>query len=67
MGNRLKEFRIREGLSRQELEAASNVNCRDIAAIEDDPEYTPGTKTLERLAGALGSTVDQIFFGQLCN
>lgn len=63
MGNRLKEFRLKRQLSQEDLEAASGVSRAIISAIENDPGYTPTTKTLERLAAALCSTVDQIFFG----
>lgn len=62
MGYRMKQLRRSRQMSREDLEIASGVNRAVISAIEDDPDYTPTTRTLERLAAALGSTVDQIFF-----
>lgn len=63
MGNRLKEFRLKLKISQEELEAKSGISRGTISAIENDPAYNTTTKTLERLATALGATVDQIFFG----
>lgn len=62
MGYRMKQLRHSRQMSREDLEAASGVNRAVISAIEDDPDCTPTIRTLERLAAALGSTVDQIFF-----
>lgn len=61
MGNRLKEFRQRKKISQEELEAASGVSRATISTIENDPGYNTTTKTLEKLATALGSTEEQIF------
>lgn len=63
MGNKLKEFRTKQKVSQEELEAKSGVSRSTISAIENDPTYNTTTKTLERLATALGTTVDRIFFG----
>lgn len=63
MGNRLKEFRLKHKMSQEELESRSGVSRGTISAIENDSTYNTTTKTLERLATALGTTVDQIFFG----
>lgn len=63
MGKRMKEYRLSRQMSQEELSTASGVSRATISAIENDPAYTPTTKTLERLAAALGSTVNQIFFG----
>lgn len=63
MGSRLKEVRLRLKMSQEELEAKSGVSRGTICAIENDPECNTTTKTLEKLATALGTTVDQIFFG----
>lgn len=63
MGNRLKQYRLRLKMSQEELEAKSGISRATISAIENDPAYNTTTKTLERLAAALGTTVDQIFFG----
>lgn len=62
MGNRLKEFRLQKKVSQEELEARSGVSRSTISAIESNPAYNTTTKTLQRLATALGTTVDQIFF-----
>lgn len=63
MGNRMKELRLSRHMSQEDLETVSGISRITISAIENDPNYHPTTKTLERLAAALGSTVDQIFFG----
>lgn len=63
MGNRMKQYRLGLKMSQEELEAKSGISRATISAIENDPAYNTTTKTLERLATALGTTVDQIFFG----
>lgn len=63
MGNRLCEFRKQAKISQEELSAKSGISRSTISSIETDPNYSTTTKTLERLAAALGTTVDQIFFG----
>lgn len=63
MRTQLKAFRRKAKLSQKELEAKSGVSRGTISALENDPAYNPTAKTLERLAAALGATVDQIFFG----
>lgn len=63
MGNRLREFRLKMKMSQEELEEKSGVSRGTICSIENDPNYNTTTKTLAKLATALGTTVDQIFFG----
>jgi len=48
-------------MSQKKLEAASGISRSTISAIENDLSYNPTTKTLERLATALGTAVEQIF------
>lgn len=63
MGERLRQLRLRLGMSQGELEERSGISRATISALENDPDYNTTTKTLERLAVALETTVEQIFFG----
>lgn len=63
MGERLRQLRLRLGMSQGELEERSGISRATISALENDPDYNTTTKTLERLAAALETTVEQIFFG----
>ena len=63
------EFKIREhreaiGMTQEELAKASNVSRGTIVALESGKNKTTTTKTLDRIAKALGTTVDQIFFAK---
>lgn len=52
--NRLKELRIKAGLSQMELSKKSGVDRSGISDIERDVATNITIKTLERLAFALG-------------
>lgn len=63
------EFKIREhreaiGMTQEELAKASNVSRGTIVALESGKNKTTTTKTLDRIAKALGTIVDQIFFAK---
>lgn len=62
MGNRLKEYRLKLKVSQEELAEKSGISRATISAIENNLNRNTTTKTLDKIASALGTTVDQIFF-----
>lgn len=62
MGFKIKEVREKVGMTQEELSKASGVSRVTIVGLEDGTERTTTTKTLVKIAKALGVTVDQIFF-----
>lgn len=61
MGYKIKEFREKLNLTQQELADKSGVSRVTIAMLETNQQNTT-TQTLLKIASALGTTVDQIFF-----
>lgn len=61
MGYRIKEVRESMGMTQEELAKKSGVSRGTIAALEKDSGAATSTKTLLKLAHALGTTVSQIF------
>lgn len=62
MGYKIKDLRESQNMTQEELAEKSGVSRGTICALEKGEERTTTTKTLIRLAKALGSTVDQLFF-----
>ena len=62
MGSKLKDAREEKRMTQEELALKSGVTRQTIISIETDPGYNPTFKTLVKLADALGTTVDKIFF-----
>jgi len=62
MGNRIKETRIKLGMTQEELAEKSNTCRATICLIENDEEHNPSMKTLVSIAKALGTSVEDIFF-----
>lgn len=62
MGSKLKEAREEKRMTQEELALKSGVTRQTIISIETDPGYNPTFKTLVKLADALETTVDKIFF-----
>lgn len=61
MGYRLREVRIERGMSQTELAKKSGVARATIWKLETDTAADTTTKTLLRLAEALGVSVTDIF------
>ena len=62
MGYRIKEVREEKRMTQEELSCKSGVSRATISALENGTERSTSTKTLLKLAEALGTTVDSIFF-----
>jgi transcriptional regulator with XRE-family HTH domain len=62
MGYKIKEVRESRKMTQEELSEKSGVSRSTIWALENGSMRTTTTKTLLKIAIALGVTVDQIFF-----
>lgn len=62
MGNKLREYRESIGMTQVELAEKSNVSRVTISQLEQGIERNTTTKTLLRIAKALDTTVENIFF-----
>ena len=64
MGYKIREVREEMKMSQEELAEKSGVSRGTISALENGSVRTTTTKTLLKLAKALGVTVDRIFFAE---
>lgn len=62
MGYKIKELRETKKLSQEELAEKSGVSRGTISALENGVARNTTSKTLLKLAQALDTTVDRIFF-----
>lgn len=62
MGYRIKEFRESLSMTQEELAKRSGVSRGTISAMENGTSKETTTKTLAKIARALGTSVDRIFF-----
>ena len=62
MGYRIKETRKAMNMSQEDLAKKSGVSRTIIASLESGARKTTTTQTLVKLANALNTTVDAIFF-----
>lgn len=62
MGYRIKEIRQKQGMSQQELSEKSGVSRAIISNLESGKTEQTTVRTLLKIARALESTVDEIFF-----
>lgn len=62
MGYKIKETREAKGMTQEDLATASGVSRVTISGLENGTERATTTKTLVKIARALGVSVDQIFF-----
>lgn len=61
MGYKIKEVREAQNMTQEELATASGVSRGTISALENGSEKNTTSKTLLKIANALGTTVDNIF------
>lgn len=62
MGYKIKEVRESKRMSQEELAARADVSRTVISNLETNPNAETTTKTLKKIAEALGTTVAAIFF-----
>lgn len=62
VGYKIKDRREALRMSQEELSAKSGVSRQTISSIENNPEKSVSTKTLEKIAFALGTTIGNLFF-----
>ena len=62
MGYKIKELREAMEMTQEELAEKSGVSRGTISALENGIDRTTTSKTLVKLAQALDTTVDRIFF-----
>lgn len=62
MGYKIEELRIAKHMTQEELSRKSGISRATISMLENNSIRNTSTKTLIKLADALGVTVDQIFF-----
>lgn len=62
MGYKIKEKRKEKKMTQEELAAKSGVSRATISGLENGTVRATSSKTLVKLARALDTTVDQIFF-----
>ena len=64
MGYKIKEVREKKRISQIELARKSGVSRGIIWELETNPNAVTTTKTLLKIAEALGTTDDKIFFNE---
>ena len=64
MGYRIKEEREAKKMTQEELAEKSGVSRTTISALENGTMRNTGSKTLLKIANALDTTIDRIFFAE---
>lgn len=64
MGYKIKEVREKKNMTQEELSKKSGVSRGTISALENGTSRATTTKTLSKIARALDTTVDVLFFAQ---
>ncbi len=64
MGYKIKERREFLRMSQEDLSTKSGVSRQTISSLENNPERSVSTKTLEKIAAALDTTVGKLFFAR---
>lgn len=64
MGYRIKEIREAKNMTQEELSEKSGISRVTISGLENGTERNTTSKTLVKIAAALGVTIDQIFFAE---
>lgn len=65
MGYKIKEVREKKNMTQEELSKKSGVSRGTISALENGTSRATTTKTLTKIARALDTTVDVLFFAQV--
>ena len=65
MGYKIREKRKEKKMTQEELSAKSRVSRATISGLENGTVRATSSKTLLKLARALDTTVDQIFFQEI--
>ncbi|HVR70280.1 MAG TPA: helix-turn-helix transcriptional regulator [Vicinamibacteria bacterium] len=63
LGERLRELRVRRGLSLDDLAAAAGISRAYLWKLEKKPDSNPSLELLEKLANGLGTTVGRLLPG----
>lgn len=63
MEYKIKEVRIANGMSQEELSKKAKVSRATISGLESGAISVTSTKTLTKIANALGRQVSEIFLG----
>lgn len=61
MGYLIREMREKRGLTQTQLAEKSGVCRTTISALESGQDYVTTTKTLTKIANAMGVTIDEMF------
>lgn len=64
MGTKIKEIREQLGMTQEELAKKADVSRATLCEIENNPHKKPTVRTLEKIAEAMGVTLDRIFFAE---
>lgn len=64
MGYRIKEVREERGMTQEELEKKSGVSRVTISGLENGTTRNTTTGTLLKIANALDTTIDRIFYAE---
>jgi transcriptional regulator with XRE-family HTH domain len=64
MGSRLRELRESKNMTQEELSEKAGVSRTIIWRLEQDKNHNATTKTLYKIAEALGVTVDSLFYAK---
>lgn len=62
MKNKVKEYRLKEGMSQEELAKKSGVSRTTISDLENEKTNVVTNITLQKIANALNRKVSTIFF-----
>lgn len=64
MGYRIREIREELNMTQEELSEKSGISRATISGLENNTEKITTTRTLAKIAEALDTTVEHLFFAQ---
>lgn len=64
MGYKIKEIRTKQGMSQAELAEKSGVSRAIISNLETGKSEQTTIRTLQKIAKALGATIDEVFYSK---